>query len=508
MKVPPSPIKKFVIVGGGTAGWLAAAALGNIYKDSSDVEIELVESDEIGIIGVGEATIPPFVTMLESLGIDLVDFIKHTQATFKLGIEFTDWRQHQHSYFHPFGSLGATIDGHDFYQCWLKASEVDSSNKLMDHSPEAQLAKLNRFFVPHKCINTSLANTKFALHLDSSLAGQYLRRFAEARGVKRTVGTVEQVVSNDGIAISHIMLSDGRTISADFFIDCTGFKGLLIEQSLNAGYEDWSEYLPCNKAVTVQTENTQTIRPYTLATAREAGWTWNIPLQHRSGNGYVYCDKFISDEQAMRTLLSCIEGNPINQPRIIPFTTGLRKQPWKGNCLSLGLAQGFLEPLESTAIHLVTKSLALFIRLFPSKESNPLLINEFNRRIKQDYVEIRDFLILHYCSTERTDSAFWRWCKNMPIPESLQHKIDLFSFSGALIPGVEELFQPSSWYAVFDGLGLRPERPNPTVYALDADKLTMSLRTGSKAIREEALKQPTHMDFLYNYCQAKPPTSS
>lgn len=498
-------ISKFVIVGGGTAGWMAAATLGNIYKDSQDVEVELIESDEIGIIGVGEATIPPLITILESLGIDLVDFIQSTQATFKLGIEFSDWRKLDHSYFHPFGTLGATIDGHDFYQCWLKTTQVDSTSKLMDHSPEAQLAKLNRFFVPHQCINTPLAKTKFALHLDSALAGQYLRRFAEERGVKRTVGTVEHAISTDEQIISHIVLSDGRKISADFFVDCTGFKGVLIEQSLRAGYEDWSGFLPCNKAVTVQTENTDTIRPYTLATAREAGWTWNIPLQHRTGNGYVYCDKFISDEQAMETLLGCIEGKPINQPRVIPFSTGLRKQPWKGNCLSLGLAQGFLEPLESTAIHLVSKSLQLFVRMFPTKAPNALLIGEFNRRLKQDYEEIRDFLILHYCTTERTDSDFWRWCKQMPLPQSLQYKLDFFALSGGLIPGTEELFQPTSWYSVLEGMGVRPDHPNPTVNALDSEKLLKSLRSGSNAIRDAALKQPEHKHFIREHCQADAP---
>lgn len=497
----PESIKKFVIVGGGTAGWIAAATLGNIFRHS-EVEIELVESDDIGVIGVGEATIPPLLTILESLGIDLADFIKHTQASFKLGIQFDDWHTIGEGYFHPFGTLGRSIDGHDFFQCWLKSKAEGDNTPLMAHSPEAVLAQQGRFFLPFEAQGTPLASTTFALHLDAVLAGKYLRKFAEKSGVKRTEGLVESVSKSDKGFIKSVTLQSGVEIGGDFFIDCSGFKGLLIEEALETGYEDWSEFLPCNRAVTVQTENMGDTTPYTIATARAAGWTWRIPLQHRTGNGYVFCDKYCSDEEAIETLLSSIEGEPLTEPRVIPFTTGVRHKAWNQNCLALGLAQGFLEPLESTAIHLVSKSLALFVRLFPTAECDTQLSDEFNRRVRQDYEEIRDFLVLHYCTTQRDDTPFWRWCQQMELPVKLKAKLDLFKVHGGLIPGTEELFQPTSWYAVFDGMGVEPIGYNPTLDAIDYHKLKQSLHSGKTAIQTCAATQPSHDEFLRTYCPA------
>lgn len=504
MQVTQDPIKKILIVGGGTAGWIAAATLGNIFKKSA-LCIELVESEEIGIIGVGEATIPPLLATIRSLGIDEVEFIQATQASFKWGIKFVDWGNKGEAYFHPFGALGRSIDGHDFYQCWLKSRAEGDNTPLMAHSPEAMLSEQGRFFMPFKAMHTLLAGAQYALHLDSALVGKYLRQFAENLGVTRVEGKVERVESKPDGDIDRVMLASGQALQADFFIDCSGFKGLLIEQTLRSGYEDWSAWLPCNRAVTVQTANVAAPLPYTVATAREAGWTWRIPLQHRTGNGYVFCDKFCSDQQAIDTLLAAVQGPILTEPHIIPFVTGIRKQVWNKNCLALGLAQGFLEPLESTAIHLVSKTLALFVRMFPDNKGDQIQKDEFNRRVLADYQEIRDFLVLHYCTTQRRDSAFWRHCATMAIPASLQQKIDFFSVAGGLIPGVEELFQATSWYAVFTGMGILPARYNPTIDALDYRKLRLSMQRGQQALMQAVQQQPSHEAFLQQYCRAPKP---
>ena len=466
-----------------------------------------MESEEIGIIGVGEATIPPFLAAIKSLGIDEVDFIQATQASFKWGIKFEDWRQKGEAFFHPFGSIGRSIDGHDFYQCWLKTQAEGDTTPLMAHSPEAMLSENGRFFLPFNAMNTPLANAQYALHLDSALVGQYLRRFAENLGVTRIEGKVERVECKPCGDINSVSLVSGHVLTGDFFIDCSGFQGLLIEQTLKSGYENWSEYLPCNRAVTVQTENVGPPPPYTVATARDAGWTWRIPLQHRTGNGYVYCDKYCTDQEAIDTLLSAVEGPTLTEPRVIPFVTGIRKKPWNRNCLALGLAQGFLEPLESTAIHLVSKTLALFVRMFPDNQQDPIQIDEFNRRVLLDYQEIRDFLVLHYCTTQRSDTPFWRHCASMPIPTNLQQKLAFFSVAGGLIPGVEELFQPNSWYSIFTGMGVQPQRYNPTLDALDYGKLHVSLRRGQQAIMQCVQQQPTHQAFLQQYCPAPKPST-
>lgn len=494
-------IKKIVIVGGGTAGWLTAALLSNTFKNQN-LAVELVESEEIGTIGVGEATIPPIITQINSLGIDLADFVKNTQASFKLGIDFVDWKSKGESYFHPFGSVGQNIKGFDFFQCWLKCAHEGDKTPLMGHSMESILAKKNKFFIPTNDPKSPLSRAFYALHLDANLAGKYLRNYAENNGVVRTEGLIESVTQHHDGAIKSLVLKSGKEIFGDFFVDCSGFRGLLIDKTLNVGYEDWSDYLPCNRAVTVQTENVGDTIPYTTSHAREAGWTWRIPLQHRTGNGYVFCSQYISDEQAKVTLLNSVSGKLLNEPQIIPFKTGVRKSAWEKNCLSIGLAQGFLEPLESTAIHLVSKTLAFFIQMFPSKDINQTLINEFNRRVYQDYVEIRDFLVLHYCTTDRNDTAFWRDCQTMTIPDSLKYKIEYFKQTGALIPGVEELFRPTSWYAVLDGMGVKPERHNPLLDVWDANRLKAILKQGREGLEYAATSQPSHDEFIEKYCPA------
>ena len=502
MKTTQDPIKKIVIVGGGTAGWIAAATISNIFKNT-DLTIELVESEDIGVIGVGEATIPPLISILNSLGIDLIDFIKETQASFKLGIQFEDWHTKGEKYFHPFGTVGKSIDGYDFFQCWLKSKAEGDDTPLMAHSPEFVLSEKGKFFLPFEAKGTPLERAFYALHIYSALAGKYLRNYAEKLGVVRTEGKVEKITQTSNGLIESVILESGQVLSGDFFIDCSGFRGLLIEQTLKVGYDSWDKYLPCNRAVTVQTKNVGETNPFTISKAQDAGWMWKIPLQHRTGNGYVFCDKYLTDEEATKTLLENITGETIMQPRIIPFTTGMRNKSWDKNCLSLGLAQGFIEPLESTAIHLVSKTIAYFIRMFPTKNIDQTLIDEYNRRVRADYEEIRDFLVLHYCTTQREDTEFWRWCKNMEIPATLQKKIDFFKASGGLIPGTEELFQSTSWYAVFDGMKVEPESYNPTMDTWDYQKLKSIMDKGKQGLIDIADKQPRHDEFLKQYCQAE-----
>lgn len=498
-----APINRFVIVGGGTAGWIAAATLGHIFKGSA-VSIELVESADVGIIGVGEATVPVFVDTLHKLGIDEADFIRATQATFKWGIEFADWRQQGEGYFHSFGPLGRSIDGHDFYQCWLKCRAGGDTSALTDHAPEAVLARQNRFFLPFEAARTPLAAARYALHLDAALVGRYLRDHALALGVVRTEGHVSEVLRRDDGFIRALQLADGRRVAGDFFVDCSGFAGLLIEQTLGAGYDDWSGWLPCDRAVTVQSERLAELPPYTLARAQEAGWSWRIPLQHRTGNGYVYCSRYISDDRAAATLVEQLNSEPLGEPRVIPFVTGVRRRPWVKNCLALGLAQGFLEPLESTAIHLVSKTLTRFVRLLPDAGCDSLLVEMFNRGVRADYEEIRDFLILHYCTSAREDTAFWCDCRQMARPESLDRRLALFAHRGIVEVPQDAFFQAPSWQMVLTGMGVIPERHHPALDVLDADRLRQSLAAGRGAIARVAAGQPLHREFVDHYCAAEP----
>ncbi|MFC6977917.1 tryptophan halogenase family protein [Microbulbifer taiwanensis] len=348
--------KRIVIVGGGSTGWIAAAVLANQFRPEV-CNITLVESEEIGTIGVGESTIPPFVGLLRGLGIDEADFIRETQASFKLGIRFGDWLQKGQSYFHPFGVIGNRLGTHEFYQAWLWAQLCGESSQLQDHAPCSVMAQQGKFFLPQKAQKTPIGGASYALHLDAKLAGHYLRRYAETRGVQRVEGRVEEVYSAENGVIEKLRLADGREIDGDFFIDCSGFRALLIEKHLDVGFEDWKDSLPCDRAVAVQTSNTGATTPYTQAIAEDAGWRWRIPLQHRTGNGYVYDSRFVSDDQARARLLAAVDGEPLTEPALIPFRTGVRRELWKSNCLSLGLAAGFIEPLESTAIHLVTRGL-------------------------------------------------------------------------------------------------------------------------------------------------------
>ncbi|HEY0682086.1 MAG TPA: tryptophan halogenase family protein [Steroidobacter sp.] len=489
------PLSKIVVVGGGSSGWLAAAMLCHHLKREL-CEIELIESEEIGTIGVGESTVPPFVGLIQRLGIDEQDFIRATDATYKLGIQFVGWHRRTDTYFHPFGGIGKPIGSYDFYQCWLKARARGHTSSLQDFSPCNVMAENGRFFPPSRARNTPIGGANYALHVDAALVARYLRDYAEARGLQRTEGRVTDVHRRDNGFIDHLVLEDGRQVRGDFFIDCTGFRGLLIGKALGVESIDWSEYLPCDRAIAVRTENQGPRLPYTQAIAQKSGWMWRIPLQRRMGQGYVYSSRFCSDAEARSTLLRNLGSACLDEPRVIPFSTGHRRELWKHNCLSVGLAGGFIEPLEATAIHLIARGMDFFLRYFPARDCDPALIREYNRRMTADYEEVRDFIVLHYSATDRDDSPFWQACRQIPLPESLEERIELFKSQGATREGVDELFRASSWQSIFEGMGIRPRAYSPRVDNIDYSQIEATLRTARAAIAGMVEHLPTHEQFL------------
>ncbi|WP_160153201.1 tryptophan halogenase family protein [Microbulbifer sp. ALW1] len=503
MRQTSEAIKDIVIVGGGTAGWMAAIMLSTVCgRGPQSPSVTLIESPDIPIIGVGEATVPPFLQFLKSNGIDERAFVQATQATFKLGIRFEDWLQKGKTYFHPFGDIGRSLDGHEFYALWLKCG-ADALSPLMAHAPAAVMAQQGRFVPPAQVSGSPVAGANYALHLDASLAAGFLRNTACDRGVRRIEATVDKVLQDKKGFIERLQLSDGTSVPGDLFVDCTGFKGLLIEETLKSGFEDWSDFLPCDRAVVAPTENLAGIPPYTVVRALNAGWKWTIPLQHRTGNGYVYSSQFCSDDEAREEFLASLGAPPTVEPRVIPFRTGVRKKIWSKNCLSLGLASGFLEPLESTAIHLVFKTLSHFIRNFPDSDFDPILQRAFHNNIYGEYRAVRDFLVLHYCTTQRKDTAFWRWCQTMPIPENLLERLEAFRARGLLLPPEHEnLFGNNSWYAVLEGMSVRARKYHPLIDVLPADRLTQSLSSGEKAIAAFVEELPEHHAFIREYCPA------
>lgn len=489
------PLSKIVVVGGGTSGWLAAAMLRHHLKPEL-CELELIESEEIGTIGVGESTVPPFVGLIQRLGIDEQEFIRATKATYKLGIQFAGWHRRADSYFHPFGVIGKPIGLHDFYQCWLKARALGDRSSLQDFSPCNVMAENGRFFPPSRARNTPIGGANYALHIDANLAANYFRGHAQARGLKRTEGRVTEVRRRDNGFIDRVVLADGREVRGDFFIDCTGPRGLLIGSALGVESIDWSEYLLCDRAIAVRTESQGPLLPCTRATAQKSGWMWRIPLQRRVGQGYVYSSRFCSDAEARSTLLRNVGSACLDEPRLLPFTTGYRRELWKLNCLSVGLAGGFIEPLEATAIHLIARGLDFFLRYFPTKDCDAALSREYNRRMIADYEEVRDFIVLHYSATDRDDSPFWQACKNIPLPSSLQERIELFKSQGAMREGVDPLFRASSWQSVFEGMGIRPRTYSPRVDNIDYAHIEATLRTARSAIAGMVEHLPTHEQFL------------
>jgi tryptophan halogenase len=498
-----TPLKSICIVGGGTAGWMAATLFSSSLR-GNNTKIIVVESADIPTIGVGESTVPSIMDFIQASRIDLKEFIQATSASFKLGIRFDDWAKPKEHYFHPFGRIGKDINGFDFYQAWLKSLADGQPSRWLDYSPAAIMAENERFMLrPQPSDNWVLSSYAHALHLDAVQVTNYLRKLCHSRGVQRIEATVKEVRLNDKEFIDHLKVDNGNIIKSDFFIDCTGFKGLLISKALKVGYEDWSSQLPCNRAVTVQTKEAKKPIPYTIATARKAGWTWKIPLQHRTGNGYVFSSQFCSDQQAIDTLLNCVSGDPLNAPRVIPFVTGRRKKIWHKNCLALGLAGGFLEPLESTAIHLVYKSLVHFIKHFPDMDFNQENERTFNHKINADYEEIRDFIILHYCTSKRDDSDFWRWCQTMPIPDSLAEKLRIFKTNSYLNYTPGQFFTQDSWYSILEGMNIRPQKYHPLLNGFHRQDLANTLTNNVNQIRETVLKMPNHHEYIQKHCPVR-----
>ncbi len=497
-------IRKVLIVGGGTAGWMAAAALAKVLKNQY-CEIQLIESDAIGTVGVGEATIPQIQLFNQMLGLDENEFIRKTQGTFKLGIQFVNWGHIGEKYLHAFGGVGKDMEGVQFYHYWLKMFQAGKAPDIDQYTLNCLAAEQGRFMRPVDAGNSPLSDIAYAFHFDATLYAMYLRDFAMTRGVTRREGKITGVAlkPDDGF-IQSVTLDDGDTLDADFFIDCSGFKGLLIEQALHTGYDDWSQWLPCDRAVAVPCAKVADPTPYTRSTAHGAGWQWRIPLQHRTGNGHVYCSQFMSDDEATQILLDHLDGEALAEPKLLRFNTGKRKRFWNKNCVALGLASGFMEPLESTSIHLVQSGIAKLMSLFPNRYFDQEDIDEYNRQVDFEYERIRDFLIAHYCITRRDDSEFWNYCRTMPIPDTLQQKIDQYQKNGRIFRTNEELFNDLSWLEVMHGQGLRPRAYHPIVDTLSAQEIEKRLASIREVIQRSVEYMPLHQDFIAQHCPAQP----
>lgn len=497
-------IKEILIVGGGTAGWMAAAALSHVYKNKQ-CRIRLIESDQIGTVGVGEATIPVIQKFNQMLGIDENDFVRHTQGTFKLGIEFVNWGSIGNSYVHPFGPYGMNMGYLSFYHYWLRHAANQQTKNPGEFSIGIQAALRGRFMPPANIPNSPLSQISYAYHFDASLYANYLRRFAEARGVERVEGEVQQVKlrADDGY-IEKVLLRNGQELSAQLFIDCTGFRGLLIEQAMNTGYDDWTHWLPCDTAVAVPSKNITAPLPYTRATAHTAGWQWRIPLQHRTGNGHVFCSKYMSDAQAQKILLDNIDGEALADPRFIRFKTGVRRKFWNKNCVAMGLASGFLEPLESTSIHLIQSSISKLIALLPAADFDENISEKYNEFLTSEFIFVRDFIILHYKASQRTDSEFWNYCRHMQVPETLQTKLDLYQRSGRLFRDKNELFDEVSWFAVMQGQGLQVRSYHPLADQIESAEFQHVMQEIKAVVDRAADAMPTHADYIAKHCAATP----
>jgi tryptophan halogenase len=487
------PLKRIVIAGGGTAGWMAAAAFAKTLGHFAD--IVLVESDAIGTIGVGESTIPPIRTFNNLLGIDEAEFMRTTQATFKLGIEFENWAREGDRYFHSFGITGKDHWSAGFQHFWLNGRERGHDWPYDDYCLELMSAYAGKFaHLPDNALN-------YAYQLDSTLYARFLRKMAERDGAVRQEGKIASVETDpEGRKILSLTLESGQRIEGDLFLDCTGFRALLIGGALGAEFEDWTHWLPCDRAIAVQTESIGPPVPYTRAIAHDAGWRWRIPLQHRTGNGIVYCSKYLSDDAALERLLGAIEGETRTKPNFLRFTAGVRPRQWVGNCVAVGLSGGFMEPLESTSIHLIQRAVLRLLRMLPLAEVSQRDIDEFNDQSMQDMLQIRDFIILHYKATERRDSAFWRQVGEMDVPDSLTQKIELFRETGRVFRRNEELFQENSWVQVMMGQRIMPRAHHPIAAKLTDDEMSRFLSVIRDGIARTVGSLPAHADYVARYC--------
>lgn len=488
-------IKKVVIAGGGTAGWMAAAAISKILGKVLD--ITLVESDEIGTVGVGEATIPPLVTFHRLLDIKEQDFMAATQGTFKLGISFEGWRNVGENYIHSFGETGTDHWTAGFQHFWLKDRERGSKEEFGNYCLELRAAKECKFaHLPKGGLN-------YAYHIDATLYAKFLKKFCGKFGVKRVEGKIVEVNTRpeDGF-IESLTLDSGKKIEGDLFIDCTGFRGLLIEQTLHTGYTDWSHWLPCDSAIAVQTESVIEAIPYTRSIARESGWQWRIPLQHRVGNGLVYCSRYMNDGDARDFLQKNIAGGRLTEPRVIKFRTGQRLKNWNKNVIALGLASGFVEPLESTSIHLIQRGVLRLMQMFPLQGIRKSEIDEYNKQSQFEIENIRDFIILHYKVTNRQDSPFWRHCRSMSIPDSLAHRIEMFQETARVFKIPNELFGENSWIQVMLGQGMMPDQYHPVVNVMGDEELTRFMQGIKSKVDRTVATLPQHQAYVEQYCKA------
>ncbi|MEM7360031.1 MAG: tryptophan halogenase family protein [Pseudomonadota bacterium] len=488
-------IQKVVVAGGGTAGWMAAASLAKLLGKTLD--ITLIESDEIPTVGVGEATIPTLLTLHNLLGINEQEFMAEVNGTFKLGISFESWRDLDKDYIHSFGFTGKDCWAAGFQHFWLKGQRLGIAKEFGDYCGELVAAQQDKFaIVPKNMLN-------YAYHIDAGLYAKFLRKLAETHGAKRVEGKIVEVGQNSETGfIEKLTLASGKEVEGDLFIDCSGFRGLMIEQTLHSGYDDWSHWLPMNSAVAVQTETVSEPVPYTRSIARDAGWQWRIPLQSRMGNGLVFCNRYISDDEATQTLLDNIEGETLNEPRVIKFQTGMRRKHWNKNCIAMGLSSGFIEPLESTSIHLIQRSVTRLMQMFPYDGIREPDVNEFNSQMEFEILNIRDFIVLHYHVTDRTDTPFWRFCRSMNIPDSLKHRIELFKQTGRVFQVPTELFGENSWTQVMLGQGLMPEQYHPIVNMMSDEELDNFLKGIDQTVTNLVGQLPKHLDFINHYCKS------
>ncbi|MCW1383464.1 tryptophan 7-halogenase [Novosphingobium sp. KCTC 2891] len=489
-----------VIVGGGTAGWMTAAAFGHFLDQGFSVR--LIESEAIGTIGVGEATIPQIRMFNQALGIDENAFIRATQATFKLGIEFVDWLRPGSSYMHAFGDVGRAVGLCGFHHYWSRGRRLGFAGPTHDYCLNDIAAKQDRMHRGAPLTAQTVPQMPHAFHFDASLYAAFLREFAEARGVVRTEGMIDEV-QRDGLSgdVTGLRLQSGEIVTGDWFVDCSGLRALLIGQALGSGYQDWTHWLPCDRALAVPSERVDHFTPYTRSTAHAAGWQWRIPLQHRTGNGRVYCSAFTSDDEAADSLLAHLDAPALDTPRPIRFTTGRRQEAWKHNVIAVGLSSGFLEPLESTSIHLIQSAISRILKFMPGKHQVQAERDEYNRQFVFEMERIRDFIVLHYALNER-DEPFWRACREMELPGSLAERIALFREGGHIFRDADELFSEVAWFQVMAGQGITPAKSHAMAEAIPEADLKAYLETLNALYLREAARYPSHADFIARHCAA------
>jgi tryptophan halogenase len=496
-------VRNIVIVGGGTAGWMTASAMAKLLPDE-DIKIRVIESDAIGTVGVGEATIPHILYFNRLLGLDENEFMRRTHATFKAGIEFVDWGRKGESYIHPFGPYGLNMEGIHFHHFWLRYAKMGKAPPLDQYGLMVRAARARRFQRPEpNRPNSPLGTIAYAFQFDAGLYAKYLREIAEAARVKRTEGTIRHVSQNPQTGhVESVTLESGEVVPGDFFVDCSGFRGLLIDKTLGSGFTDWSAYLPCDRAVARACKRQVDFLPYTRATAKTAGWQWRIPLQSRTGNGHVYCSEFMSDDEALDSLNAGLDAEAISEPNFLRFKAGVRQKPWIKNVVAIGLSSGFLEPLESTSIHLIQTAIARMMANFPDKTFNQPDIDYYNRRTRIEYEQVRDFIILHYHATQRDDTPFWTYCRTMDIPSTLADRLAIFKENARLYREDEELFNEVSWLAVLHGQNIQPQRYHPVADVISDAELEKRMVHLEEVVTSSLASMPFHRDYIERNCSA------